>query len=121
MGAFRPICLSHISQRSSEVESSAFSGSSYTFGFGTGLLAAAAVSCCSTLEQFLPVALETVLVGFRVGLLAADTRDQIVVDKTNLAPWRVRVETGKPEVVLSQLEELCTQKVEALRTSADAN
>lgn len=74
------------------------------------------MSCCSTLEQFLPVALETVLVGFRVGLLAADTRDQIVVDKTNLAPWRVRVETGKPEVVLSQLEELCTQKV---RSSQD--
>ena len=121
MGAFWPICLSRISQKNSEVESSAFSGCSYAFGFGTGLLAAAAVSCCSTIEQFLPVALETVLVGFRVGLLATDMRDQIVVDKTNLAPWRVRIETGKPEVVLSQLEELCTQKVEALRTFAVAS
>ena len=79
------------------------------------------MSCFSTLERFLPIALETVLVSFRVGLLAADTRDQIVIDKENLASWRVRVETGKPEVVLSQLEELCTQKVEALRTAAVAS
>ena len=76
------------------------------------------MSCFSTFERFLPIALDTVLVSFRVGLLAADIRDQIVIDKESLACWRVRVETGKPEVVLSQLEELCTQKVEALRTSA---
>ena len=76
------------------------------------------MSCFSTFERFLPIALDTVLVSFRVGLLAADIRDQIVIDKESLASWRVRVETGKPEVVLSQLEELCTQKVEALRTSA---
>ena len=121
MRALWSICSSYVSQRSSEIENYAFSGSSYTFGFGTGLLAAAAVSCCSTLEQFLPVALETVLVSFRVGLLAADTRDQIVVDKLSLASWRVRIETSKPDVVLSQLEELCNQKVGALRASAVAN
>ena len=76
------------------------------------------MSCFSTFERFLPLALETVLVSFRVGLLAADIRDQIVIDKENLACWRVRVDTAKPEVVLSQLEELCTKKVGALRTSA---
>ena len=103
------------------MKSSAFDGSSYTFGFGTGLLAAAAVSCFSTLEQFLPIALETVLVSFRVGLLAADTRDQIVIDKENLACWRVAIGTSKPDVVLSHLEELCTQKVEVLRTCAFAS
>lgn len=79
------------------------------------------MSCFSTLERFLPIALETVLVSFRVGLLAADTRDQIVIDKENLACWRVGIGTSKPEVVLSQLEELCTQKVEALRTFAFAS
>lgn len=79
------------------------------------------MSCCSTLEQFLPAALETILVSFRVGILAADTRDQIVVEETDLASWRVRIETGKPEVVLSQLEELCNQKVTSLRTSAVAS
>ena len=121
MDSFCPICLSRHSQRSSEIKSSALSGSSYTLGFGTGLLAAAAVSCCSTLEQFVPIALETVLVSFRVGLLAADTRDQIVVDKTNLGSWRVRIDSDKPEVVLSQIEELCTQKVGTLRTSAIAS
>ena len=72
MGLFSPICLSRISQKRSEIESSTFSGPSYAFGFGTGLLTAAAVNYCSTLENFLPVALETVSVSFRVGLLAAD-------------------------------------------------
>ena len=118
MGALWSICLSQFSQRSLEIEDSSFHGSSYAFGFGTGVLAAAAVSCCSTLEQFLPVALETVLVSFRVGLLAADTREQIVIDENSQASWRVRIETGKPKEVLSQLEELCNQKVGALRTSA---
>lgn len=121
IGSFWPIYLSTISHKNSEIESSEFNGPTYTFGFGTGLLAAAAVSCFSTLERFLPIALETVLVSFRVGLLAADTRDQIVIDKGNLACWRIRVETGKPAVVLTQLEELCTQKVEALTTSAVAS
>ena len=118
IGSFWPICSPYTSRKHSEIESSKFAGSWYTSGFGTGLLAAAAVSCFSTFERFLPLALETVLVSFRVGLLAAYIRDQIVIDKENLACWRVRVETAKPEVVLSQLEELCTQKVGALRTSA---
>ena len=94
-------------------ESSALDGVTYAFGFGTGIFAAAAVSCCSTLEQFLPVALETVLVSFRTGLLAAETRDQIIIGSANLVSWRVRIETIKPEGVLSQLDEFCAQKVEA--------
>ena len=110
-GSFRPLCLSHTSQRTSETESTALDGVTYAFGFGTGLLAAAAVSCCSTLEQFLPVALEAVLIGFRTGLLAAETRDQIVIGRTDLTSWRIRIETVKPEEVLSQLDELCTEKV----------
>lgn len=119
--SFWPKCLLHNSRKHSEIESSKLDGSWYTSGFGTGLLAAAAVSCFSTFERFLPIALDTALVSFRVGLLAAEIRDQIVTDKENLACWRVRVETDKPEVVLSQLEELCTQKVEDLRISAVAS
>lgn len=59
----------------------------------------------------LPVALETVLVSFRIGLLAADIGDQIVVDKSSPAPWRVKIETDKSELVLHQLNEFCTRKV----------
>ena len=117
-GIFWPICSPHISQRTSAVETSGSKKASYTFGFGTGLLAATTVSCCSTPEQLLPAALETVLIGFRVGLLAANTRDQIIVDRNNPASWRLRIETGETEVVLHQLEEFCAKKVEALKPSA---
>ena len=121
IGSCWPRFLPHISRKHSETESSNFDGYWYISGFGTGLLAAAAVSCFSTFERFLPIALDTVLVSFRVGLLAADIRDQIVIDKESLSCWRVRVETGKPEEVLSQLEELCTQKVKALKSCAVAS
>lgn len=69
------------------------------------------MSCCPTPDQLLPIALETVLISFRIGLLAADIGDQIVVDKTIPAPWRVKIETDKFEHVLHQLEEFCTRKV----------
>lgn len=75
------------------------------------MLAAAAVSCYPTPDQLLPVALETTLVSFRVGLLAASVRDQIFEDKTSSASWRISIETEKPELVLNQLEEFVTQKV----------
>lgn len=113
----KPFC-SQGSQRTSEIETSGPKHATYTFGFGTGLLAAATVSCCSTPEQLLPAALETILISFRVGLLAANTRDEIIVDKTSLASWRVRIETGETETVLHQLEEFCAQKVEYLKPSA---
>lgn len=75
------------------------------------MLAAAAVSCYPTPDQLIPVALETVLISFRVGLLAASVREQILVDKTSSASWRTRVETDKPYLVLHQLENFVTQKV----------
>lgn len=75
------------------------------------MLAAAAVSCYPTPDQLLPVALETVLISFRVGLLAASVREQILVDKTSSASWRIRVETDKPYLVVHQLEKFVTQKV----------
>lgn len=73
------------------------------------------MSCCPTPEQLVPVALETVLISFRVGLLAANTRDQINVDKTNLGSWRTKIETENIEQVLHQLEEFSVQKVRAFR------
>lgn len=118
LGSFWPICSLQVSQRASEVETSGSTDASYTFGFGTGLLAAATVSCCPTPEQLLPAALETVLISFRIGLLAANTRDQIIVDKSTLKSWRVKIQTGETETVLHQLEEFCAQKVDALQSSA---
>lgn len=73
------------------------------------------MSCCPTPEQLVPVALETVLVSFRVGLLAANTRDQINVDRTNLGSWCAKIETKNTEQVLHQLEEFSVQKVRVFR------
>ncbi|KAG8525582.1 Type I Iterative PKS [Bacidia gigantensis] len=97
------------SRKSWETKNSVSSTSSYTFGLGTGLLAAAATSCYTNLEQFIPIALDTVLISFRIGLLAANTRDQIV-DRADVGSWRIRVETDKPASVLSQVEDFCAQK-----------
>lgn len=79
------------------------------------------MSCCPTPEQLLPVALETVLISFRVGLLAANARDQINVDKTNLASWRAKILVDNSESALHQLEEFSTQKVETFNPSPIAS
>lgn len=99
------------SQRTSKLERSSSGDVSYALGFGTGVLAAATVSCCTTPEQFLPIALETILISFRVGLLAASSRDQIIADKSKVESWRVMVEVDETTTALHQLEEFCAQKV----------
>lgn len=112
---FLTTCLHRGSQRASELENSGSADVSYTFGFGTGLLAAAAVSCCPTPEQLLPVALEAVLISFRIGLLAAHTRDQIIDPKLKVTPWRFSIVATNTKLVLQQLEEFSTQKVTLFR------
>ena len=67
------------------------------------------------------MALDTILISFRVGLLAATTRDQILLDRKNLAPWRVRIETDKTNAVLQQLEGFCNQKVVFFSSQTNPN
>lgn len=80
------------------------------------MLAAAAFSCYSTPERFLPIALETVLVSFRTGLLAADTRDQII-ESPKEGSWRIRIENGDSNSLQSQLHDFCEEKVRSLPES----
>jgi hypothetical protein len=40
----------------------------------TGSLTAAAISCCRTLSELLPVSVQVISISFRAGLLAADVR-----------------------------------------------
>ena len=107
------------SQRTSELESSSPPNVSHTFGFGTGLLAAVAVSCCSTPDQLLPIALETILISFRMGLLASNVRDQIFLDKNGSTSWSLRIESSKIEDVQHQLDEFSSRKVRVLRLSLE--
>ncbi|KAL8929785.1 MAG: hypothetical protein Q9208_000929 [Pyrenodesmia sp. 3 TL-2023] len=97
-------------QRKSEIDSAGAPEVSFVSGYGTGTLAAAAASCCTTPEQLLPIALETVLLSFRVGLLAANIRDQVVIDRADQASWRISITADQTELVLQQLEDFCAQK-----------
>lgn len=77
------------------------------------------VSCCPAPEKLLPAALETVLIGFRVGLLAANAGDQINVNRKGLASWIVQIETDESDDVLEQLKEFSIQKVESIPTNTE--
>ncbi|KAJ4422981.1 Type I Iterative PKS [Gnomoniopsis sp. IMI 355080] len=73
----------------------------YIVGLCTGSLAAAAISCASSLSQLLPVALHTVQVALRLGLLANDLKDRLSLsefDKTR--EWSaILVNTDEAAVV----------------------
>ena len=56
-------------------------------GYCTGLLAAAAISCSSSLQELLPLAVEVVLVAFRIGLLAFETRNRLESESSESASW----------------------------------
>jgi Starter unit:ACP transacylase in aflatoxin biosynthesis len=53
---------------------------SYLIGICTGSLAAAAISCCQTLSELLPVAVQVVNLSLHAGRLAADIGARLQVD-----------------------------------------
>ncbi|KAE8354552.1 beta-ketoacyl synthase [Aspergillus coremiiformis] len=60
-------------------------------GLCTGLLSAAAVSCCQSITDLLPLATHTVLVAFRAGLCVADVRDRVEPQTGNPVAWSVLI------------------------------
>ncbi|KAL4816998.1 putative sterigmatocystin biosynthesis polyketide synthase [Aspergillus spinulosporus] len=56
---------------------------SYVLGVCTGSLAAAAISCSTSLSELLPIAVQTVLVAFRLGLWAQKVRDNLEISEYN--------------------------------------
>lgn len=86
----------------------------YTFGFGSGLLASAAVTCHPDPRELVAVGLQMVRIAFRVGLLATEMKSQVSPDLTSNAPWRVNVATTKdltPEAIEGLLERFAAEKV----------
>lgn len=53
---------------------------SHLIGICTGALAAAAISCCHSLSELLPVAVQVVVLSFRAGALAADFGARLQTD-----------------------------------------
>ncbi|KAL3458190.1 beta-ketoacyl synthase [Aspergillus heterothallicus] len=74
---------------------------SYVLGVCTGSLAAAAISCSSSLSELLPIAVQTVLVAFRLGLCAQEVRDRLELSEANRTSWSVVSEVPPEEVALA--------------------
>ncbi|OGM43333.1 hypothetical protein ABOM_008737 [Aspergillus bombycis] len=62
----------------------------HILGLCTGTLAASAVSCCTNVLELVPIAIETVVVAFRTGLLVSDVGSRIEAHD-NSEPWSLLV------------------------------
>ncbi|KAL4876805.1 beta-ketoacyl synthase [Aspergillus karnatakaensis] len=80
------------------------SNDSYVLGVCTGSLAAAAISCSTSLSELLPLAVQTVLVAFRLGLCAQEVRDRLEISEANRTQsWSV-VSDVQPDAARSALD-----------------
>lgn len=78
----------------------------------TGSLAAAAVSSSSSLSELLPLAVQTVLIAFRLGLCALDMRDRLelsVEDRSR--PWSVVILGLETQSAVTAIKDFCKANV----------
>lgn len=81
---------------------------SYVLGICTGSLAAAAISCSDSLSQLLPVAVQTALIAFRLGLCVTNMRDRLessAEDRTK--PWSVVVYDLSEQTAAAAIKDFC--------------
>ncbi|KAL4898948.1 putative sterigmatocystin biosynthesis polyketide synthase [Aspergillus multicolor] len=77
------------------------SANSYVLGVCTGSLAAAAISCSTSLSELLPIAVQTVLISFRLGLRAQNVRDHLVISQSDRTqPWSVVCDVSPDDVAI---------------------
>ena len=84
------ICQLGVFMREFELSSKPYPrpSNTYVLGVCTGSLAAAAVSCSSSLSELLPIAVQTVLLAFRLGLCVTETRNRLETSTYNRThPW----------------------------------
>ncbi|KAL2819649.1 hypothetical protein BDW59DRAFT_120646 [Aspergillus cavernicola] len=75
---------------------------SYVLGVCTGSLAAAAISCSTSLSELLPIAVQTVLIAFRLGLCAQEVRDRLEIsEEDRTQPWSVVSDVSPEQVALA--------------------
>ncbi|KAB8239545.1 beta-ketoacyl synthase [Aspergillus alliaceus] len=79
-------------------------------GLCTGLLTAAAVGCCQSITDLIPLATHTILVAFRTGLFVADVRDRIEPQTGSPASWSVLVPGLGGDTALSVLGRYSKEK-----------
>ncbi|KAK4609999.1 Norsolorinic acid synthase [Fulvia fulva] len=86
--------------------------SSYVLGICTGSLAAAAVSSSSSLSELLPIAVQTALIAFRLGLCVTDMRDRLesaTEDRTQ--PWSVVLFDTNEQTAVQAIKDFCASNV----------
>lgn len=78
----------------------------------TGSLAAAAISSSSSLSELLPIAVQTVLIAFRLGLCALDMRDRLETSAEDRSqPWSVVVADIDTQTAVATIKEFCDANV----------
>jgi len=87
---------------------------SYVLGICTGSLAAAAISSCSSLSELLPIAVQTVLIAFRLATRALGMRDRLEVsDRDCNEAWSVVVLDMDRQLAATTIERFCQENVRA--------
>lgn len=67
-------------------------GCNFNLGICGGALAAAAISCSRSVSELLPVAVQTVLIAFRLGICITERRDQLEAAVSERSrPWSVTI------------------------------
>lgn len=84
---------------------------SHLIGSCTGLLAAAAVSCCRTVGELLPVAVEAVLVAFRCGLCAFEAAERLEPRGEAPASWSALIPQVRDNDVRNAIDKFTHDKV----------
>lgn len=78
----------------------------------TGSLAAAAISSSTSLSELLPIAVQTVLIAFRLGLCALDMRDRLETSSEDRSqPWSVVVADIDTQTAVGVIKEFCEANV----------
>ncbi|EME39092.1 polyketide synthase [Dothistroma septosporum NZE10] len=86
--------------------------SSYVLGICTGSLAAAAVSSSNSLSELLPIAVQTALIAFRLGLCVTDMRDRLESsEEDRTQPWSVVLFDTDEQTVTKAIKDFCTSNV----------
>ncbi|KAF2259018.1 polyketide synthase-like protein [Lojkania enalia] len=83
-------------------------GCNFNLGICGGALAASAISCSRSLSELLPVAVQTVLIAFRLGICIAERRDQLEAAVSERSrPWSVAIPLN-PQDATTAIEILST-------------
>ncbi|GAB1191821.1 Non-reducing polyketide synthase pks27 [Aspergillus pseudonomiae] len=79
-------------------------------GLCTGLLSAAAVGCCESITDLVPLATHTVLIAFRAGLFVADVRDRLEPPTGSPVAWSVLIPGLDGDTAVSILQRYSEEK-----------